>query len=639
MKLRSAILLLMIGALSASAADASRRSLMVNPTVPVAGPGALRSVAIRDLPYGDALFYFYVGDFETALERLQFSDAEERLPHHRDDARLLIGGIELARGDYAEAARIFSEVLDGPTVPDNVRDRAHFYLGKTFFRRGFNALAVEHLTAAVHGTLPVDFDSERRMLLAEALLSEGRDRDAAAVLEHWDVSSVWRSYAEFNLGVAWVRAGQFEQGARVLDALGQRAADSVEERALRDQANVALGYAFVQQKRPAEALQVLARVRSDGSQATKALLGAGWAAADAGKMREALAPWLELRGRDLLDPAVQESYLAVPYGYALLGADGQAVAAYEEAISEFAAETKRLDQSIAAIRAGGLATALESLPTTPGAPLPVDVTKVPAARYLYRLLARDEFQMALANWRDLASISKRLDLRENDIAAFDELLAFRRRRFESELPGHLAALDRQDVNELVQRRTELEARIGEADDHADLAALGTPRQRAIWGELERMESIVDRVGDIDDPDVEDVAERVDFLKGYLYWELSDGFKSRVWTARKRLREVSRLLRESTRSATLIKTARAAVPAQNEALAKRLAELKPRIEHVHTRAIAMRDREMLAVANLAVQELEAEKDRIREYTLEARYSLATLYDRASKPAASKEGPSP
>jgi len=638
MKLRSVLFALVVSVLS-SGADASRRSLMLNPTIPAAGPGVLRSVAIRDLPYGDALFYFYAGDFETALERLQFADSKERLPHHRDDARLLIGGIELARGDYAEAARTFSEVLDAPNVPDNVRDRAHFYLGKTFYRRGFDALAVQHLTAAVHGTLPADFDAERRMLLAEALLSEGHDQEAAAELEHWDAPSVWRSYAEFNLGVAQIRAGKLDQGAQVLDGLGQRSAESEETMALRDQANVALGYAYVQQKRPAEALQVLARVRADGPQATKALLGAGWAAADAGRMRDAMAPWLELRGRDLLDPAVQESYLAVPYGYAQLGADAQAVAAYEDALNEFAAETKRLDESIEAIRAGGLAKALEGLPMTPGAPLPVDVTRVPAARYLYRLLARDEFQMALANWRDLAGLSSRLDLRENDIAAFAELLAFRQHRFDTDLPRQLAALDHHDLDDLVQRRTELEARVAEADDHADLAALGTPRQRAIWGELERMEALVDRLGDLEDPEIDDIADRVDLLKGYLYWELSDGFKSRVWTARKRLREVSRLLRESTRSATLIKTARATVPAQNAELTTRLANLKPRIDGVHTRAVELRDREMIAVSNLAVRELEAEKDRIREYTLEARYSLATLYDRASKPATPKEGASP
>jgi tetratricopeptide (TPR) repeat protein len=638
MKMRSVIVALVVGALS-SGAEASRRSVMLNPPIPEAGPGALRSVAIRDLPYGDALFYFYAGDFETALERLQFADFKGRLPHHRDDARLLIGGIELARGDYAEAARTFSEVLDAPNVPDNVRDRAHFYLGKTFYRRGFDSLAVEQLTAAVRGTLPADFDAERRMLLAEALLSGGHDQEAAAVLDHWDAPSVWRSYAEFNLGVAWIRAGKMDQGAQVLDGLGQRSADSQEALALRDQANVALGYAYVQQKRPADALRVLARVRADGPQATKALLGAGWAAADAGQLREALAPWLELRGRDLLDSAVQESYLAVPYGYAQLGADAQAVAAYEDAITEFAAETQRLDESIAAIRAGELAKALEGLPINPGAPVSVDVSRVPAARYLYRLLAQDEFQMALANWRDLATLSRRLDLRENDIAAFAELLAFREHRFNTDLPVHLAALDRHDLNGLVERRTELEARVAEADEHADLAALGTPRQRAIWGELERMEALVDRVGDLEDPEIDDIADRVDLLKGYLYWELSDGFKSRVWTARKRLREVNRLLRESTRSATLIKTARVAVPLQNANLSNRLADLKPRIDSVHARATELRDREMIAVSNLAIRELEAEKDRIREYTLEARYSLATLYDRVSKPVTPKEGASP
>jgi tetratricopeptide (TPR) repeat protein len=482
--------------------------------------------------------------------------------------------------------------------------------------------------AAAHGTLPADFDAERRMLLAEALLGDGHFAEAATVLEHWESTSVWRAYAEFNLGVAFVRSGKFDQGASVLDAVGQRSGDSEEARVLRDQANVALGYALVQQHQPARALEVLARVRLTGPQATKALLGAGWAASDAGNIREALAPWLELRGRDLLDPAVQESYLAVPYGYAQLGAEAQAVEAYETALTEFEAESRRLDESIGAIRAGGLTQALDGLSASPGSPLKVDPAKVPAARYLYRLLAQDDFQMALANWRDLGTVAKRLDLREDDLNAYTELLGYRRHVFEKEVPAHLLAVDRQDLDHLVQRRTDLEARLAEADEHADLATLGTQRQRAIWAELERMEAVIDRAGDIDDPDIEDVAERVDFLKGYLYWELSDGFKARVWSAKKRLREVNHLLRASTRSATLVKDARTAVPQQNERLAARMSELRPRIQAVHARAEQLRERELAAVSELAVRELEGEKARIREYVLQARYSLAALYDRAS-----------
>jgi hypothetical protein len=243
-------------------------------------------------------------------------------------------------------------------------------------------------------------------------------------------------------------------------------------------------------------------------------------------------------------------------------------------------------------------------------------------------LAQDDFQMALANWRDLGTVAKRLDLREDDLNAYTELLGYRRHVFEKEVPAHLLAVDRQDLDHLVQRRTDLEARLAEADEHADLATLGTQRQRAIWAELERMEAVIDRAGDIDDPDIEDVAERVDFLKGYLYWELSDGFKARVWSAKKRLREVNHLLRASTRSATLVKDARTAVPQQNERLAARMSELRPRIQAVHARAEQLRERELAAVSELAVRELEGEKARIREYVLQARYSLAALYDRAS-----------
>jgi hypothetical protein len=617
----------------------ARRSHTANPELPPPGPGVLRPVAVRDLPYGDALYYFYLGDYETALERLQFADSLGRLPHHRDDAKLLMGGIELTLGDYAQAARLFAEVLDQPNVPDNVRDRAHFYLGKTWYRRGYYEQAVTSLAAANLGTLPADFDAERRMLQAEALLALHRDADAAALLDGWADASVWRTYAQFNLGVAWIRSGNFDRGFRVLDTLGRTSTTDTEELALRDQANVALGYALVQQHRPKEALDALGRVRAQGAQAEKALLGAGWASADAGNYREALAPWLELRAHDVGDAAVQESYLAVPFAYARLGAEGQAAEAYEQALAEFEAETRRLDQAITAIRDGALIAAIEESKGGVGNAVGLDTAKVPVNRYLYRLLAKDEIQAALVNWKDLSDVAHRLDMRGDDLAAFSELVAYRRQRFQTQLPTDLASLDQRDLGEIVRRRTDLEARVSAADAHADLAELGTPRQRAIWDRLERMEALVDRVGDIDDPEVDDIADRVDFLKGYLYWEMSDGFKSRVWTARKRLRDVSHLVHEATRSYTLIKEARDKVPMRNDLLEKQLDALRPRLEGIHSRAKQLREQEIRAMGDMAIDELESEKLRLREYMLQARYSLATLYDRASTTPANQPVPKP
>jgi len=65
-------------------------------------------------------------------------------------------------------------------------------------------------------------------------------------------------------------------------------------------------------------------------------------------------PWLALRKRNLLDAAVQESYLTVPYAYNQLGAPGQAAEYYSAAIDSFDVEFKRIDDSIAQIRAGDL---------------------------------------------------------------------------------------------------------------------------------------------------------------------------------------------------------------------------------------------------------------------------------------------
>jgi hypothetical protein len=345
---------------------------------------------------------------------------------------------------------------------------------------------------------------------------------------------------------------------------------------------------------------------------------------------------MELRARDVSDPAVQESYLAVPFGFARLGADEQAVEGYERALEEFAAETRRIDDAIAAIRSGALRRAIESSNSAPNQPVTIDMHSLAEGRYLYRLLAKDDIQAALGNWRDLTAVSQRLDSRRADIAAFSDLAEYRDRVFGERLPKSLEALDRHDLESLISRRTELESKVNAASAHGDLADLGTPRQRAIWQRLEEMEAVVDRAGDSADQDIDDIADRIEFLKGYLYFELSDGFKSRVWTAHKRLRDVDRLLRDATRSATLIKSARARVPEKNAEIHHRLTELLPRIEAIHARAESLRERELDAVANLAVGELENEKLRIREYMLEARYSLATLYDGGSVDPSNPKG---
>ena len=602
--------------------------------VPKPGPGALPPAPVRDLYYGDVLFYFYQDDYFNALLHLTAAQAANRIAHQGEDAELLLGGLYLSVGQHREAGEIFAEVLARKNVPAPVRDRARFFLGKIWYQRGYFDKAREALQNAGSGGLTPAMDAERQMLLAQSLLAQKKYSEAISVLDHWQGPGVWQAYAQFNLGVAFVRSGQLDAGAALLDKLGQTQSTNREVDALRDKANLALGYALLQANRPLEARAPLERVRLEGPQSTRALLGVGWAASAANQYREALVPWLELHGRNLLDPAVQESYLAVPYAYAKLSANRQAVDAYEAAIREFSAETSRLDESIAAIRSGGLLEAVlrNEKPgqigwTSQLASLP----DAPESRYLYHLLAQNEFQEGLKNLRSLRQVEGNLDGWTSSVDAFDDMLATRRERFRTRLPAVLAKLDGVDVEQLQRRSTEAASRVVAADNGADFGVLGTPRERAMWRQIEQMEAALANVaqaGTEDEEDVENLRDRLRLVKGALYWQLSDGFKARVWAARKGLREVSQGLNETTKRWSLVKEARVSAPARTEEFAARVAALRPRIESAHDKLATLRQKQGDFLADIAIRELQAQKERLTSYLLQARYSLATIYDRAA-----------
>ena len=64
------------------------------------------------------------------------------------------------------------------------------------------------------------------------------------MLSYWKGPPEWMAYARYNLGVALVRMGQMEAGADLLERVGTMRTFDEETRALRDRANVALGFAY-----------------------------------------------------------------------------------------------------------------------------------------------------------------------------------------------------------------------------------------------------------------------------------------------------------------------------------------------------------------------------------------------------------
>jgi Tetratricopeptide repeat len=590
-------------------------------------PDGLPPQDVKDLDYGDVLFYFFQDDYFDSITRLLAARQLDRIPHTQGEAELLLGGLYLSLGEHVEAGKIFEALLNQNTS-ETVRNKAWFYLGKVWYQRGYWVESERALRQVSDKTDP-RISAERYMLLAQLMMRQERYDDAIAVLGNWHGAPDWTAYAQFNLGVALVRKDRLADALPYLDRVGRIETRSEELLSLKDKANLALGFALLQAKRPAEAKPILERIRLEGPFSSKALLGVGWADAGTGEFKRALVPWLTLRKRSLLDSAVQESFLTVPYAYSQLSATGQAAEYYNSAIESFDSELKLIDESIEQIRNGHLLDRLLDddkkdtltwywqLTTLPNAP---------ESRYLYALLASNEFQEGLKNYRELNFMSRNLDGWREDVSAFDDMLDTRQEAYRERVPKADAVMAATDLDGLTQKRVDFESRINEIEKSNDVAALGTPEEQRTWQRLKRIEDYL--AAHPDDPDLAEMREKLRLMKGVMYWRLSSSFKARLWNERRSVKELEAELKETQKRAVLVGQARAGVPTDTGAYAGRIAAIRTRMDQLQQRLADVSGQQNRYLQALAIGELEGQKVRIETYQIQARYELAAIYDHAA-----------
>jgi hypothetical protein len=397
-----------------------------------------------------------------------------------------------------------------------------------------------------------------------------------------------------------------------------------------------MGFAELQAEQPAKAKVALERVRLNGPYSNKALLGTGWADAALGDYKAALNPWMELRSRNMLDAAVQESLLAVPYAFGKLNANSQSAEYYESAVESYDAETVRLDDAITRINSGSLLQDVikserESrygwfwqLKAVPDAP---------ESRYLYAVLAGHDFQEGLKNYRDLLYMGHTLERWGDSMEAFGDMIDTRERAYAQRLPRVDALLSSGAVEKLGQRKTDLDNRLNDIDGSADLAALGSAEERDQWARVQQLEAALAAAPE--NQDKADLKERLRLVKGVLYFRLNDSFKARMWQQRRTMKDLDLSLKETQERWIRVQRARQSVPTNNGEFAARVAALKARIDALQVRMAAVEQKQGDYLAQVAVAELDQQKNRLATYQVQARFALASMYDRAANPEPAKK----
>lgn len=629
-----AVLFCAAAVMAASPAAADDRNGLASTTTPK---------TLKDLYFGEALYYAYQGDWFDSIARLdtelgQFHGLDEpeldSLYHHLNHAEFAVGDFELAYRMHHRAGRAITRVIEG-NVEEPVRNEAIFRLARIYFQKDQPENAL-HAIERIKGPVTERIRDDLPFLRAQIFLANGRFAEAASILKELQATKSLEGFATYNLGIAVLRDGREQDGRQHLDRTGQLASNNPATLAIKDKSNLVLGYKLLEENNSEGAKQVLDRVRLNGPFSNRALLGSGWADASRERFERALVPWSILVQREVTDPAVQEAMLAVPYAYAKLNVHSRAALMYGNALEMFGAEVDKLGASIKSIREGLFLEALTREELKQDANWVVklrNLPETPETYYLLELMASHDFQESLKNYLDLEELRRKLMVWAGDLNAFEEIIAQRRAYYQPLLPEidrEFRRLDSQ-MRLRLEQRTRIEQRLKGMLVAPRPDYLATAQERILGGQVAQLEQALNAGGAALSPATE---ARIKRLRGVIDWNIRTEYDQRFTDAHQNLwalNQVVELLQE--RYTSFVRTRQAATQSYqgyDDVIRRQRLLIQTAEDKVKT--LMARQGHMLEM--MAVNELSKRRERLEEFQVKARFALADSYDRATRAESQK-----
>jgi hypothetical protein len=598
---------------------------------------------LRDLYFGEALYYANQGHYFEALERLDTElgqhhglDEPQRdsLYFHIGEAEFSVGDFELYYRMHHRAGRAIKAVLEG-AVDEEVRNEAAFRLARIHFQKDQASDALNALDR-INGKVPERIGDDVEFLRANVYMALGRPSDAAAVLKRLQGAKSLTGFAEYNLGIALLQQDQKPAAILQLDKTGQLSVTDPGPLAIRDKSNMLLGKLMLESNDYVHAQGYFDRVRLDGPFSNQALLSAGWAYVNTQNFERALVPWGMLAKREETDAAVQEAKLALPYAYSKLNVHGRAAVLYGDALKSFGEELQKVDASIKSIREGKFLKALVRGEIQQDKSWVIRLRTLPDAPetfYLMQLMASHDFQTALQNYLDLEELRAKTEGWQKSLDSFEDMIRLRRQNYEPLLPqvdAQFRELDTQ-IRFRKQQRDHLQARLQRLliEPRPDLLATADERI-----ELETIRNIERALHDATGPEVPELTQRLHRVKGTMTWSLYSNYAERLTEAHAHLKALNAdLAVMNDRYQEFVRARQAAVHSYmgyDDSIARLRTHSREALQTVNQ----LMNRQGHLIETVAISELKSRQERLVAYQTQARYAVADSYDRATKTQAQK-----
>jgi len=593
---------------------------------------------LKDIFYGESLFYSFQDKHFDAISKL---DAELGQFYELDNpsldpfnqqinyAEFSVGSFELAYRMHHRAGRAIKAIMES-SLNQKIRNEAAYRLAKILYQKNQSENALDILQN-IKGDMSEELRVDEIYLRAQVYISTGKFEQAIGLLKLIETEEKYEGFILYNLGIAYIQNDEEKKAIAALDKMGEIRSEERGVLALKDKANLALATRMLEKGSPELAKKYFSRIRLNGPFADRALLGMGWVNASLGNYKKALVPWRILEKREITNESVQESMLAVPYAYGKLNYYGQAALSYGSAMENFGSEIDRLQASIKSLREGKfLNIVLDKQAERDKNWLHNlrDQKETPETRYILSLMASNDFQQSLQNYRDLAELRARLSYWLASLDVYVELIDIRRQYYKPLLPSVEKQFKKLDARIRVRmsQRNRLDQRLKSMVIARRPDYLATAEERQIQDKLAKINLYLSA-----NPQhyTAEIRQRIARLKGVLHWQINNAYHDRLTNAYKQMQTLDIYINKLNQVYRSFVRTRQAATQSYEGYDIPIRRLKTKIQSNQTKVNGIMARQGRLIEVLAINELERRRNQLEEYQIKARFALAESYDRATK----------
>ncbi|VAW86599.1 hypothetical protein MNBD_GAMMA16-2135 [hydrothermal vent metagenome] len=581
---------------------------------------SIASSLTSDTHHNNVLYYFFQKKFLTATSKSLFFEKSKRYEPENYNDNLLVGALYLSYGLFDDAKELFIKVADKSGEPA-LRDKAWLYLAETFYRRAEydNALSVLN---RIKQTLPSELEARKVILNANIFLFQNLyDQAAKILIDLKEEETIWADYARFNLGVALIKLQQTKQGMTVIETIASRIGTlDPEAAALRDRANIALGYTALNNQQAASARKYFERIHLHGPYSNQALFGLGQSWFIEQQPSKAIKIWMELNKRNIYGAAVLESSLVIAQAYITEKNHSQALIYLNKAINTIDSDVTLLQKTIIDIESNQLMNEIQWQWE------PNNLPKALRRHTITKLMSSHQFIETLRSYRDLKYVNDQFSAWKNSIAAFETMLDTRRRGYHDKLPAILKKYETLDINKMNSRYSDLTKKIKNIEKNNDIVALKTKEEASYLKRMIAVNTRLEKISPLLSPEkAQRYKERAKRVQGLLYWKMAIDYKPRLHTAKKHLKELASEISNATRLRTALNKAQQQEPELFEQYKNRISGLSKRVKRMETEMVKIVAAQKKQINLAATTQLNKQVKQLTHYKEQAQYAIAQIYD--------------